>query len=530
VTGKATLLRSLYQRALQQPIQELDVLWAAFSASELATNKTLGQALLGEYKPRYQASKEAAARRMHVWQDVYDHPCHAHWLPRPLHQALSPQEQTYYAVWRAALSYETKPTVHNTNDDAQNKRAILAYKQALLVLRHLPDIWYDYVVLIERLSTDVAADDGDTEMQATAQEKESSVPVSSEHLPEASLVEIRTVWSECARAMPYASLPVCLASEWEELGARPAEAKQLLEARILSRQQRGEQLAHRVTLAIRGVCTLAVVLVIDPLGGKLDAVLCVQLMRLVRRTEGVVAARESLIMLRKKAAAVVPAEAYVFAVQQLYDEDAPKTRSIILERALKEFPQSSVLIHALVRLAAPTEAAAALDLLAQQQAAAAAANSEAHLLTAREPKLNVPWAAEAPTATPLLAEAWATHMAALQNGLVPLGVLVATEQTCARALQRRASHPMAAAIDRASYLGLVPCSLAYRRMWCNSQTLPTAPAVSPPTAPPTGKDVAFGPYLERFLARLPSKTYFGGPYLPPSALLQLLSRKRACLG
>jgi len=577
VAGKNALLSDIYQRALQQPIQELDWFWAAYSQHELTINKTLGQALLQEYKPKYQANKELAARRIHVWQGVHDHVCHAQWLPRPIHSALSPIEQSYHKAWCAALAHELPAPAGEDCDDAQNLRAVLAYKQALLSLRHLPDIWYDYVALIQRLSQPSGGGgggDGDGDALTASSS-------SSERLPAASLREIRAVWRDCARAMPYTPLPICMAAEWEELGGRPQKASHLLKARLrlLSGEKEEEEeeeeeeeaklaprggygsaeeeeeedeekeVAHTLTLAVRGKHVLSVSLLLDPHQGKLDSVLCVQLMRLLRRTEGMDAARESLIHLRKKLN-TVPVQVYAFAASHLYDTDPDKARAI-LEFAWKKFPLNPSLVQPLVRLTSTTDAVFALATLRQ------VANSppeplEPHLLTPIEPILSVAWRGDGA----LHQASWTTYIDAIQNGLVSLQDLFASERECARALSVTGGHPIARVIDRSTYLDLVPCSLAYRRMWCHHITVGATTTTTPPTtanptssfssssssptANPSITDSSSdsnnnnnnkftpGPYLERFLARLPPTSYFGGPCLPPDVLLQFLvpSRKR----
>lgn len=131
-------LRGAYQRALQVPSTGLDQLWRAYEVFEQqGTSRALSRRLLEQQRPRYQTSRTALGQRTALL-DALD----------PAALALAPgaggyQQQQQAMAWRAYLGWECSNPQKLPLPDLL-ARVALAHEQALMHLRHYPDIWAGY--------------------------------------------------------------------------------------------------------------------------------------------------------------------------------------------------------------------------------------------------------------------------------------------------------------------------------------------------------------------------------------------------
>jgi tetratricopeptide (TPR) repeat protein len=135
-TRRMTALRSLYQRALSQPLLELELLWRQYDAFEQKISKVLAKGLLQEHSARYmvarQCGRQLAVNGAGVDLDV---------LAVPPSGRLS--EPMLAAAWQRLIAFErTNPA--QLDDAGCAARVARVYEQCLLVMRHYPHIWFDY--------------------------------------------------------------------------------------------------------------------------------------------------------------------------------------------------------------------------------------------------------------------------------------------------------------------------------------------------------------------------------------------------
>jgi cleavage stimulation factor subunit 3 len=135
-TRRMTALRSLYQRALSQPLLELELLWRQYDAFEQKISKVLAKGLLQEHSARYmvarQCGRQLAVHGAGVDLDMFAVP--------PTGRLNEPM---LAAAWQRLIAFErTNPA--QLDDAGCAQRVARVYEQCLLVMRHYPHVWFDY--------------------------------------------------------------------------------------------------------------------------------------------------------------------------------------------------------------------------------------------------------------------------------------------------------------------------------------------------------------------------------------------------
>eukprot|EP00892_Ulva_mutabilis_P003821 jgi/Ulvmu1/1810/UM119_0028.1 len=134
---RALRLRDLYQKALQVPCEQLEVLWAdyeRFETSSAGRNLLAAQRFVDEARPRFQAARDAAAARASLLSAL-DRDA-LPWQPQ-----LGPASQQFLSqlqAWRDFLEYE-KSNPQGLDPTLHRKRVDLAYQQALQPLSACPE-------------------------------------------------------------------------------------------------------------------------------------------------------------------------------------------------------------------------------------------------------------------------------------------------------------------------------------------------------------------------------------------------------
>jgi cleavage stimulation factor subunit 3 len=136
---RITALRSIYQRALDKPLLELEQLWRQYDAFEQKISKVLAKGLLQEHSSRYMVARNCA-RQLAVQSAGID----------PDALAVPPAgrsgDAALAAAWQRLIAFERTNPAH-LDDGGCAARVARAYEQALLVMRHYPHVWYSYYAL-----------------------------------------------------------------------------------------------------------------------------------------------------------------------------------------------------------------------------------------------------------------------------------------------------------------------------------------------------------------------------------------------
>ncbi|KAJ5648472.1 hypothetical protein N7490_004844 [Penicillium lividum] len=140
---KMDLLRKEYQKAICVPTQVVNALWKEYDQFEMGLNKLTGRKFLQEHSPSYMTARSSYTELQNITRD----------LVRTSLARLPPvpgsEGDVEYAqqveIWKRWIAWEKEdPLVLKEDDPAAFKaRVVYVYKQALMTLRFLPEIWFE---------------------------------------------------------------------------------------------------------------------------------------------------------------------------------------------------------------------------------------------------------------------------------------------------------------------------------------------------------------------------------------------------
>ncbi|KAF2072691.1 hypothetical protein CYY_005997 [Polysphondylium violaceum] len=132
---KMTSIRKLYQRAVENPMHELDAIWKEYDQFENSINKVLAKSLLTEHYNKYQQARNVYRDRKALLEGIL-----RNMLAKP--PRTSDKEEHQVRLWRKLIAYErTNP--QRFDQASFRNRVTATYNQCLLCLYRYPDIWYE---------------------------------------------------------------------------------------------------------------------------------------------------------------------------------------------------------------------------------------------------------------------------------------------------------------------------------------------------------------------------------------------------
>ncbi|KAJ5576825.1 RNA-processing protein HAT helix [Penicillium sp. DV-2018c] len=140
---KMDLLRKAYQRALGVPTQALNTLWKEYDQFEMNLNKVTGRRFLQEYSSSYMTARSSYTELQNITRDLIRTS-----LP-PLPPLPGSEGYAEFAaqanIWKRWMAWEKQdPLVLKEEDLAAFKsRVVYFYKQALMAMTFLPEMWFD---------------------------------------------------------------------------------------------------------------------------------------------------------------------------------------------------------------------------------------------------------------------------------------------------------------------------------------------------------------------------------------------------
>ena len=185
-------VRRAYQRAVSVPTTSIDALYREYDAFETKLSPTLAKALLAEVKPKVDVARAALKERKKKRDTLVVGGLAG--PPEPNKEDKSPEGQC--RLWRALIAWEkTNPQRLEPNEDAGETtstqlvaRVTLAYEQALMSLRHFPDVWLELAAWHES--------------EGRAEEAASALERAREAIPTCALLHFAAADLEEARATP----------------------------------------------------------------------------------------------------------------------------------------------------------------------------------------------------------------------------------------------------------------------------------------------------------------------------------------
>uniref|UniRef100_A0A914X8Q0 Suppressor of forked domain-containing protein n=1 Tax=Plectus sambesii TaxID=2011161 RepID=A0A914X8Q0_9BILA len=164
---KISAVRKVYQRGIVTPMLNIEQLWAEYCSFEKSINATLAEKLIAERTRDYQAAKrvsrqlETATRGLN--RQAVSVPTRG-----------SAAELKQIDLWKKYIVWE-KTNPCQADDHAQfAKRVIYAYEQALLCLGFHPDLWYESA-LFQQEAAKVLAEKGDVKTSSAIYEEISAL-------------------------------------------------------------------------------------------------------------------------------------------------------------------------------------------------------------------------------------------------------------------------------------------------------------------------------------------------------------------
>ncbi|KAA8646210.1 hypothetical protein EYZ11_001500 [Aspergillus tanneri] len=140
---KMDLLRKAYQKAIAVPTQAVNTLWKEYDQFEMGLNKLTGRKFLQEQSPAYMTARSSYTELQNITKDL-----NRTTLPR-LPPVPGSEGDVEFAqqveIWKRWIKWEKgDPLVLKDEDPAAFKsRVVYVYKQALMALRFLPEMWFD---------------------------------------------------------------------------------------------------------------------------------------------------------------------------------------------------------------------------------------------------------------------------------------------------------------------------------------------------------------------------------------------------
>ena len=148
---KTSAIRTLYQRAITNPMRGIDVLWNEYMAWEEGVSEVITQKkMVHDWRPKYRAAADAFRERSKVWQGIDADSLPVRPTPRPpaprnpRHQAnVRDRQAEQLALWQKLIAFE-KANPQRCGTGELKERVRYAYKQALCPLRFYPELWFEF--------------------------------------------------------------------------------------------------------------------------------------------------------------------------------------------------------------------------------------------------------------------------------------------------------------------------------------------------------------------------------------------------
>ncbi|KAM5479191.1 mRNA 3'-end-processing protein rna14 [Microsporum canis] len=140
---KMDLLRKAYQRAICIPTQAVNTLWKEYDQFEMGLNKLTGRKFIQDKSPSYMTARSSYTELQNITKDLVR-------LSLPQFPPAPGYEGDYsfskqVEIWKRWIQWEKDdPLVLKEEDLASYKqRVIYVYKQALMALRFVPEMFFD---------------------------------------------------------------------------------------------------------------------------------------------------------------------------------------------------------------------------------------------------------------------------------------------------------------------------------------------------------------------------------------------------
>ncbi|RKP25134.1 hypothetical protein SYNPS1DRAFT_16123 [Syncephalis pseudoplumigaleata] len=132
---KMDATRRAYRRVIAIPVMNVEALWRDYDAFENGLSRMTAKKFLAEQSPIYMTARTAARELKQLSEPLQrgSLPCPPRW---------SDKEMSQLAAWRRYLDWEKSDPLKIEDAAARYARISFAYKQAMMVLRFYPEVWF----------------------------------------------------------------------------------------------------------------------------------------------------------------------------------------------------------------------------------------------------------------------------------------------------------------------------------------------------------------------------------------------------
>ncbi|CAJ0581719.1 unnamed protein product, partial [Mesorhabditis spiculigera] len=136
-------VRRVYQRGIAVPMLNIEQLWSDYCNYEKSINATLAEKLIAEKSKDYQASRRVARSMETVCRGL-----NRQAVSVPARGTVAELKQV--ELWKKYIAWEKENPTETEEYAAFSRRVIYAYEEALLSLGFYPDIWYECAQFMQK--------------------------------------------------------------------------------------------------------------------------------------------------------------------------------------------------------------------------------------------------------------------------------------------------------------------------------------------------------------------------------------------
>ncbi|KPV76834.1 uncharacterized protein RHOBADRAFT_34277, partial [Rhodotorula graminis WP1] len=133
---KMDQLRKAFQRAVQAPLNSVEMIWQDYNAFENNLSKMTAKKFIAELSPAYMTARKT----LRELRAQHDH-LYAPLLPRRPDWS-APEEREAVEGWKRYLAFEETNPLELEDPNLLHQRVNFAYRKAISKLRFHPEIWY----------------------------------------------------------------------------------------------------------------------------------------------------------------------------------------------------------------------------------------------------------------------------------------------------------------------------------------------------------------------------------------------------
>ncbi|KAI9103161.1 hypothetical protein DFS34DRAFT_354924 [Phlyctochytrium arcticum] len=132
-------LRRAYQRAIWIPLNNIEQLWKDYDTFENGLNKLTAKKFMSEKSAGYMTARTVLRELKNMLEPIEK--AQKTWMAKP--PSWNAKELPILAAWKRLIAWECGNPLHLDDKSAWIARVMFAYRSALLMLRHYPEIHYD---------------------------------------------------------------------------------------------------------------------------------------------------------------------------------------------------------------------------------------------------------------------------------------------------------------------------------------------------------------------------------------------------